>query len=143
VLTVQRTTMSGKRPRVYTSDDDDTMANESSDVKKTTSRSNALSFELPKLQGSSRIEIDFIAHIGAMLHHCGLLSASMTMQSLAGCQIRLSYKIARCRDSLKRVLTRTWTGYSVSPELSAIYQTIFITLGARHLTRVMPCFTRM
>jgi predicted methyltransferase len=41
-------------------------------------------FELPRLHGSSRLEIDFVAHVGEMLHLCGLISEPLTMRSLAG-----------------------------------------------------------
>ena len=63
-----------KRPRDDPSDDDDAVV----------SGTAVGPVRLPKLEGSSRSEIDFVAHVGEMLHSCGLMSAPLTMDALAG-----------------------------------------------------------
>lgn len=52
--------------------------------------------QLPSLCGSSRLEIQFAAHIGSMLHECGLVSAPVSVESLS--QWLLAGKAAMLTD---------------------------------------------
>ena len=52
--------------------------------------------QLPTMEGSSRKEIEFAAHGGAMLYACGLISTPLTVASLS--KSLVSGKAAKLTD---------------------------------------------